>query len=70
MGEIVVDVVVVVVDVVVDVVVVEVEVVVCVGKTGPAQIPRFPCHLHPEKNAIGPQYVWQLQLSLLSMWPR
>ena len=50
-------VVVVVVDVVVDVVVVEVEVVVCVGKTGPAQIPRFPCHLHPEKNAIGPQYV-------------
>ena len=66
---VVVAVVVVVVDVVVDVVV-EVVVVVCVGKTGPAQIPRFPCHLHPEKNAIGPQYVWQLQLSLLSMWPR
>ena len=67
---VVVAVVVVVVDVVVDVVVVEVVVVVFVGKTGPAHIPRFPFHLHPEKNAIGPQYVWQLQLSLLSMWPR
>ena len=45
-------------DIVVDVVVeLVVEVVSFVGRTGPAQVPRFPCHLHPEKNAIGPKYV-------------
>ena len=58
-GGIVIDVVVVEVDVVVDVVVevvVDDVVVVFVGKAGPAQIPRFPCHLHPVQNAIGPKY--------------
>ena len=59
-GGIVIDVVVVEVDVVVDVVV-EVVVddldVVFVGKAGPAQIPRFPCHLHPVKNDINPKFV-------------
>ena len=58
-GGILIDVVVVEVDVVVDVVVevvVDDVVVVFVGKTGPAQIPLFPCHLHPVQNAIGPKY--------------